>query len=105
MNIYIVEDNELKLMTPPDEQAVATLLAERASSKSTVGDRFAEGECALIGDRWLVPEVIFTTKGMLPATSLKVQAGKQGPDSWIQFLDGDETVKLGRVAVARSATL
>jgi hypothetical protein len=105
MVIYTVENNELMTMKPTDAQAEADLLAERASSTATVGDRFAQGECALIGGRWVVPEVIVTTKGQRPAASLKVQAGKQGPHSWIQFLDGEEIVKRGVVAVAQPATI
>lgn len=105
MVIYTVQDNELKLMTPSDDQAEADLLAHPASSTATVAQRFAQGECALVGGHWVIPESIFTTKGMLSPMDLKVQAGRQGPGYWIQFLDGDEIVKRGVVAVAKPAAI
>lgn len=96
----------------PESEVLAGLRATEVGNLNgapqTVGSNFDEGHSVFLGGRWIFPETLFTTRGMIPVDQLELRAGcdkaqtnKDSDAHWFEAWADGELVKRAACVEAR----
>ena len=92
MDLYTLEGNKPKKMTPTDEGARADLWSTPIG-RHTAGELFDQGHPVCFKGRWVLPSRIFTKNGFRSLQKLSVMVGYDAYVWWLELREGEELVK------------